>query len=438
MSGPALNNKMPKPPNNLEPKLAQGSKFVVKKEENKKTENKADKENIHKKKKKELSFQGLSDQSKRFTVKKSKLQKFVQFLNEGPLDGIAKWSGFIAAMLAVNALTFAQNKTQKLWSWASAGAIAMFGLLKDFLVSPFLSKIAKPAEESKICLDKDIVWDNKEKFLHVLKQFLGYRSVVQTSDPTKEVGTQSGNILILSGPPGTGKTAVAKGVANLLNKKLLPVNISHIIDKYVGESEKKLRALFERARSEPDVLLFFDEADGLFMPRNAPEAKPHHVSFTNAFIQEFNDSGIKIIAATNHAGKIDEAVESRSMHFHMPKPNAELRFKILIKKLQAHNLRKQDFDLLVKHDSKALQEITEDYDFTGRDIESAIKRSMHVADKRIQDLKDEGNLRAEDNRLLVTDLKEGFESLAQEKDAALSSSSPLAPILDLAKKLSIS
>lgn len=86
------------------------------------------------------------------------------------------------------------------------------------------------------------------------------------------LGVRPGRGILLYGPPGTGKTLIAKAVANEKSLNFIPVNGPELLSMWVGESEKGLRKVFERAKSMAPSVIFFDEIDSI-APRR--EADPH-------------------------------------------------------------------------------------------------------------------------------------------------------------------
>ena len=84
--------------------------------------------------------------------------------------------------------------------------------------------------------------------------------------------------VLFSGPPGTGKTMAAEVIANDLNVDLLKIDLSQIVSKYIGETEKNLRQLFAQAAGANAILLF-DEADALLGKRS--EVKDSHDRYAN-------------------------------------------------------------------------------------------------------------------------------------------------------------
>jgi AAA+ superfamily predicted ATPase len=130
------------------------------------------------------------------------------------------------------------------------------------------------------------------------------------------------------GPPGTGKTVTATVLGKVTGREVYKVDLSMVVSKYIGETEKNLAALFDRAEHK-DWILFFDEADALFGKRT--QVRDAHdryanqeVSFLLQRIETFN--GLTILAS-NLAGNVDEAFARRFeqlVHFPMPRQNERL------------------------------------------------------------------------------------------------------------------
>ncbi len=114
--------------------------------------------------------------------------------------------------------------------------------------------------------------------------------------------------LLMSGPPGTGKTMTANAIAGELRLPLYQVNLSHIVDKYIGETEKNLEKAFSWAE-KTNAVLFFDEADALFGKRS--EVKDAHDKYANTeisyLLQRIEAYEGIVILATNIRGNIDPA-----------------------------------------------------------------------------------------------------------------------------------
>lgn len=154
---------------------------------------------------------------------------------------------------------------------------------------------------------------------------------------------------LFTGPPGTGKTMAAHVIADALNLAIYKVDLSQVVDKYIGETEKHLEKIFETAE-KGNMILFIDEADALLGKRS--EVTSSHDKYANneaAFLlqrmEEFN--GI-IIMATNLINNIDSAFMRRiryTVHFSMPDKSIRARiWRSLFTDSLSHD--EIDFELL--------------------------------------------------------------------------------------------
>lgn len=140
---------------------------------------------------------------------------------------------------------------------------------------------------------------------------------------------EGGLAALFAGPPGTGKTMAAEAIANQLGLPLYRIDLSQVVNKYIGETEKNLRRLFDAADAA-DVILFFDEADALFGKRT--EVKDAHDRYANLEISYLLErmerfKGLAILA-TNRRKDLDEAFLRRLrfvIEFPLPGPAERLR-----------------------------------------------------------------------------------------------------------------
>ncbi|KAF1943079.1 AAA-domain-containing protein [Clathrospora elynae] len=119
---------------------------------------------------------------------------------------------------------------------------------------------------------------------------------------------------LLYGPPGTGKTLLAKAVAKESGSTVLEVSGSSIMDKYVGEGEKNVAAIFSLARKLSPCIVFLDEADAVFASRDAMRERTSHRDILNQFLKEWdglNDLSVFVMVATNRPFDLDDAVIRR-------------------------------------------------------------------------------------------------------------------------------
>jgi hypothetical protein len=135
-------------------------------------------------------------------------------------------------------------------------------------------------------------------------------------------GGAQGISVLFSGPSGTGKTMAAEALANALGLDLYRVDLSRIVDKYIGETEKRLAGLFDGADAT-DAILLFDEADALFGRRTeVRDSHDRYANLTVGYLLQRIESfrGIAVLT-TNMPNAIDEAFARRfafSLHFEFP------------------------------------------------------------------------------------------------------------------------
>jgi SpoVK/Ycf46/Vps4 family AAA+-type ATPase len=168
------------------------------------------------------------------------------------------------------------------------------------------------------------------------------------------------------GPPGTGKTTTAALLGKKTNRDVYRIDLSQMVSKYIGETEKNLAKVFDRAENK-EWILFFDEADALFGKRTS--TRDAHDRFANQqvsfLLQRIEDFNGLVILATNLKGNVDEAFVRRFQSIiQFPMPNAEERFKIW----------KQGFSESVELDKTIdLDEISRKYEISGGAIINIIQ-----------------------------------------------------------------
>ena len=160
-----------------------------------------------------------------------------------------------------------------------------------------------------------------EKYRHVVYSQWGY---------DRRLALGKGLNALFSGPSGTGKTMAAGIIARALALDLYKIDLSSVVSKYIGETEKQLSQIFHEAGSS-NAILFFDEADALFGKRS--EVKDAHDRYANVevayLLQKMEEYEGIVILATNFRRNLDDAFTRRMHHIvEFPFPDADLREQI--------------------------------------------------------------------------------------------------------------
>ncbi|WP_024865237.1 ATP-binding protein [Butyrivibrio sp. FCS014] len=178
--------------------------------------------------------------------------------------------------------------------------------------------------------------------------------------------------LILYGPPGTGKTMAAQVMAKEIGMALYRVDLSQMVDKYVGETEKNIGKIFDAA-SDGNVILFFDEADALFSRRTeVTSSNDKHANTEVAYLlQKIEQHDGITFLATNRFKDFDQAFVRRITYaVKMDKPDADRRLQLFSKILPDKTPRDKDLDLKYFADS---------FELSGSEIKEVIYSAAFIA-----------------------------------------------------------
>lgn len=210
----------------------------------------------------------------------------------------------------VNALRSARNLSE----WNHAGSEANSLGWRDMIQASYkqlnhtLGSKAKRLSPKNSWNDLILPVIQMEKLQHACNHIQYKHTVYGRWGFNKKLSYGTGISLLFSGPPGTGKTMASEIVAKELDMEIYKIDLSQIISKYIGETEKNLKEIFDEAQASYAVL-FFDEADALFGKRS--EVKDSHdknanteVAFLLQKMEEYR--GISILA-TNYLQNMDEA-----------------------------------------------------------------------------------------------------------------------------------
>lgn len=281
------------------------------------------------------------------------------------------------------------ERAQSLWYLKGCKPLSIKDLC-ECAYSQSLGKISDKATLIKATHTWDeLILDKKEKnMIRSACDQVKYKHIVYDKwGMNKRVLYGRGLSMLFSGPPGTGKTMAAQVVANELGLEIYKADISKIISKYIGETEKNLNSLFSEAKKS-NVILFFDETDALLGKRT--EVKDSHDKNANVetsyLLQKMEEYDGITIMTTNYPENIDKAFFRRiSYVIHFAFPNANIRKKIWMnvftKKMPLSN--DIDFDYLAER-----------FEISGGNIKNIAVNSAFMAARDSQKIKMEYILKA--------------------------------------------
>jgi DNA replication protein DnaC len=198
------------------------------------------------------------------------------------------------------------------------------------------------------------------------------RTVLETWGMGEVATTARGVTALFQGGPGTGKTMAAGVIARALGYELWRVDLSKVVSKWIGETERNLSQLFDAAE-EGEIVLLFDEADSLFTKRTEVKSSndKHANTATNYLLQRLDSfTGIAILT-TNFGTAIDSAFRRRlAVHVEFPFPDEAERLRLW----NAHLPR-----ALPTRGDLGLRELAETYELSGGYIRNAALRAAYLA-----------------------------------------------------------
>ena len=247
-------------------------------------------------------------------------------------------------------------------------------------------------------------WDDLVLNPKTKKELRQMQLMLEKPDLAKDLGVQPPTGVLLKGPPGTGKTTIARVLASEAKCSFFSITPADINQMYVGESEKRVRELFDRARMNPPAIIFVDEIDALLPQRHGGTVSVHSDKVVYQFLQEMDgitaNSRIFVVGATNRPDMLDQALMRGgrlSREIEIPLPNLDERLQLFKIVTRQANLA-EDVNLM------ALAQSTEGY--SGADIKALLNEAGLQALIRISEA-EEGHPRT----LTMADFEGALQNL---------------------------
>lgn len=300
-----------------------------------------------------------------------------------------------AAWLIYSRLLLAAGQSEQAFD-AYDNAIVLDPQLKDVFLESEINMARKnernPPQPERIAAHGDIPEANMEKVLEMERPKVSFDKIggmdsvkeeirmkiihpLRHPDLYKAYGKKIGGGILLYGPPGCGKTHLARATAGEVNANFISVGISDILDMWMGQSEKNLHAIFDQARSFTPCVLFFDEVDAL----GANRSDLRHSAgkqLINQFLQEMDgidgdNEGVLILAATNAPWHLDPAFRRPGRFdrvIFVPPPDEAARATILDIQLKGKPMANMDTRTLARKTPE----------FSGADLKAVVDIAVEL------------------------------------------------------------
>lgn len=272
-------------------------------------------------------------------------------------------------------------------------AVAKMPLARDLGIQEESETEPAPAEETAVPTIREVASDEglvadpdferpKIDFSHVggmeeVKEEIAMKVIRPLAHPElfEAYGKKVGGGVLLYGPPGCGKTHLARATAGEAKANFQAVGLHDVLDMWIGRSERNLHAVFEGARNRTPCVLFFDEVDALGAKRSDMSHADGRHSI-NQFLSELdgatgNNEGLLVLAATNAPWQVDSAFRRPGRFDRLvfvPPPDAAARAAILEVQLRGKPCADLDLDAVAKRTDR----------FSGADLKAVVDLAVEA------------------------------------------------------------
>jgi transitional endoplasmic reticulum ATPase len=330
------------------------------------------------------------------------------------LEAIAeRTAGFVGADLASVCREAAYNALRRSFPAEAfeAGKILPHEGLKvideDFLAA---ARSVRPSAAKELTTEvPQVTWDDiggLEEIKRLLVENITYG--ITQREGFEKLGIEPATGILLHGPPGTGKTLLARAVAGECGANFVAVRGPELRSRWIGESEQRIRSLFERARNLAPCVVFFDEIDAV-LPIRGKDLSGAVDSMINQLLAEMDGvdqgAGVYVIGATNRIDALDPAVLRPGrfdFQVEVPLPDAAARKSIFAVHLQGK-------PLAADVEPGALAEVTDG--FSGAEIAEACRAAAWSALRR-------AGFKPEQIRVTADELRQAIDRIRASREGA--------------------
>ena len=180
-----------------------------------------------------------------------------------------------------------------------------------------LKAIADRGGKHRLILDERITWADVVLADETREQVMEILNVFSQPDLARDLGVTPPAGILLHGPPGTGKTTIAKAMASEVQASFFEQSAADLTSKWAGESEQKVAKLFAKARANRPSIIFIDELDALLRRRTGDTNAKWEERVLSQFLRELDGlrggEGVLLVGATNRPDVMDEAIVGRRL-----------------------------------------------------------------------------------------------------------------------------
>uniref|UniRef100_A0A671T5R9 AAA+ ATPase domain-containing protein n=1 Tax=Sinocyclocheilus anshuiensis TaxID=1608454 RepID=A0A671T5R9_9TELE len=249
-------------------------------------------------------------------------------------------------------------------------------LMSDFRTT--LARVQPSAKREGFATVPDVTWEDVGALQDIREELnMAIMAPINNPEHFRALGLSTPAGVLLAGPPGCGKTLLAKAVANESGLNFISVKGPELLNMYVGESERAVRQVFQRGRNSAPCVIFFDEIDAL-CPRRSEHESGASARVVNQLLTEMDGMGnrqqVFMMAATNRPDIIDPAVLrpgrlDKTLYVGLPPPADRHAILVTITKNGTKPLLDSDVNLEeIAHDACCES-------FTGADLSALVREA---------------------------------------------------------------